>query len=96
MFCQCREWVGKAIAAFIVWVITMMIMARKERINEKCNEIVVCTASDSTTMESIVSAQHGLQNLHEIVQMTNVTLLKLWSIFISKAPKVIDHGANVL
>ncbi|KAF3456547.1 hypothetical protein FNV43_RR01200 [Rhamnella rubrinervis] len=82
-----KEWVGKAIAAFIVWVITMMIAARKERINEKCNEIVVCTASDSTTVESIVSAQHGLQNLHEIVQMTNITLLKLWSIFISKAPK---------
>lgn len=73
-----------------------MITARISKINEKCNEFVVCTASDSTTMESIVSAQRGLQTVHEIIQMTNKTILKLWSIFVSKAPKVIDHNANVL
>ncbi|XP_048320782.2 uncharacterized protein LOC107432758 isoform X2 [Ziziphus jujuba] len=85
-----KEWVGKAIAALIFWLIAVMIMARKARISEKCNEIVICTASDSTAMESIVSAQHGLQTLHEMVQKANITLLKLWSIFVSKARKHAD------
>lgn len=67
-----------------------MIKARKERINEKYNEVVVSTASDNTTMENLVSAQHGLQTLHEMVQMVNISLLKLWSLFVSKGRKVLN------
>lgn len=65
-----------------------MFRARLQRLDTKCNEIVVCTASDQSTMESIVSAQHGMQTVHEMVQTANVSLMKLWSIFISKARKV--------
>jgi hypothetical protein len=66
-----------------------MVEARRERINERCNEIVVSTASDQSTMESIVSAQHGLQTVHQVVQATNIALLKIWSIFVSKTRKVL-------
>lgn len=85
---------GKAIAAFLVWVVAKMIRARQERIDEKCNELVVYTASEQTTVESIVSAQHGVQTVHEIVKKANVSVLKLWSIFISKARKVIHNACN--
>ncbi|KAL5547221.1 hypothetical protein UlMin_006908 [Ulmus minor] len=82
-----KEWVGKGISFFLLWLVGKMLWARKNRINEKCNEIVVSRASDQSTMESIVSAQHGLQSVYELVQIANISLLKLWSIFISKAPK---------
>lgn len=79
---------AKAIAAFLVWVVAKMIRARQERIDEKCNELVVYTASELTTVENIVSAQHGVRTVHEMVKKANVSVLKLWSIFISKARKV--------
>ncbi|KAG7027480.1 hypothetical protein SDJN02_11493, partial [Cucurbita argyrosperma subsp. argyrosperma] len=63
---------------------------------EKCDEIVVCTASDQTTMESIVSAQQSMQNVHEIVQAANIAVLKIWSIFISKTRKHADMVMAVL
>ena len=66
-----------------------MIEARRKRQHEKCNKIVVCTASDKTTMESIVSAQHGLRTMHDLVQSANIAILKIWSIVIWKAPKVL-------
>lgn len=66
-----------------------MIQARQKKINDKCKEIVVSSASDQTTMESIVLAQHGLQTVHQVVLTANIALLKLWSILISKAHKVL-------
>ncbi|XP_042939907.1 uncharacterized protein LOC122275044 isoform X3 [Carya illinoinensis] len=85
-----KEWVGKAIASFLLWVVAKMLQARRKRINERCNEIVVCTASDQTTIESIVSAQHGLQTVHQLLRKANIAVLKLWSIFISKAREHAD------
>ncbi|KAL6272100.1 hypothetical protein ACE6H2_022792 [Prunus campanulata] len=85
-----EEWVGKAIAAFLLWLVAKIFRARLQRLDTKCNEIVVCTASDQSTMESIVSAQHGMQTVHEMVKTANVSLMKLWSIFISKARKHAD------
>ncbi|KAK9951672.1 hypothetical protein M0R45_007108 [Rubus argutus] len=91
-----KEWVAKAIAAFLVWVVAKMIRARQERIDEKCNELVVYTASEQTTVENIVSAQHGVRTVHEIVKKANVSVLKLWSIFISKARKHANTAMVVL
>ncbi|XP_030927533.1 uncharacterized protein LOC115953854 [Quercus lobata] len=85
-----KEWLGKASALFFLWVVAKMIQARQKKINDKCKEIVVSSASDQTTMESIVSAQHGLQTIHQVVQIANIALLKLWSILISKARKHAD------
>ncbi|XP_039684090.1 uncharacterized protein [Medicago truncatula] len=84
------EWVGKTAAAFLVWVIIKMLKAREKRLNEKCNEIVINRsnmASDKSTMDSIVSAQHGLYTVHEMMQIANIAMLKIWSILISKADK---------
>lgn len=83
-------------AVFLIWVIVKMKEARRKRIGEKCDELVVNTASEQSTMESIVSAQRGLYTAHEMMQIANVTILKIWSIFISKAHKVLPvtchHG----
>lgn len=86
--CKCRECVGKAIAALLLGTVGTMLWARQRRIVEKANKIVIYTGSDQTTMESIVSAQHGLRNVYDLVQSMNVILLKIWSILVSKAPKV--------
>lgn len=83
-----REWVGKAISTLLLWVVAMMLQARRRRISEKQDKIVIRTGSDQTAMESIVSAQQGLRTVHEIMRQTNIALLKIWSILISKAPKV--------
>lgn len=69
-------------------VVGTMLWARRNRIGERHKEIVVSTSSDKTTMESIVAAQHGLKNLHEIVKTTNIAILRIWSILIGKSPKV--------
>lgn len=66
-----------------------MFQARQRRIGDKYSKVVVCTASDQTAMESIVSAQKGLQNAHDLVQHVNIAILKIYSILVSRAPKVL-------
>ena len=65
-----------------------MIQARRNRIGEKYDKLVVCTASDKSAVESVVSAQHGLLTASEMLRLANISILKAWSIFFSKAPKV--------
>ncbi|GFZ09309.1 ArgH [Actinidia rufa] len=82
-----KEWVGKALAVFFLWVVAKIIRARKEGIGNKCDKIVVCTASDQSAMETIISAQHGLQTARDMVQLANISILKIWSILLGKSPK---------
>ncbi|WMV28231.1 hypothetical protein MTR67_021616 [Solanum verrucosum] len=82
-----NEGVGKAIAALLLGIVAAMIWARRRRIPDKVNRIVVYTGSDQTTMESIVSAQLGLRSVYDLIQTMNVTILKIWSVLVSKAPK---------
>ncbi|XP_055802229.1 uncharacterized protein LOC129871355 [Solanum dulcamara] len=85
------ELVGKAIATLLMGIVATMIWARRRGVVlDKANKIVIYTGSDQTTMESIVSAQHGLRNVYDLIQSMNIVLLKIWSIFISKAPKHAD------
>lgn len=80
---------GPAISAFLVWTVAKMLQARKRRNPEKHNKrIVICTGSDQTTMESIVTAQQGLRSVHDMMRQANIALLKIWSILISEAPRV--------
>lgn len=61
-------------------------------------EIVVSRsnmASDQSTLESIVSAQQGLYTVHEMMQIANIAMLKIWSILISKAEKVLPFSLHV-
>lgn len=84
-----REWFGKAIAAFLLWIVSKMLQARLGRVHDKYNEIVVHTGSDQkTTVESIVAAQFGLRTAYELMQASNIAILKIWSIMCSKARKV--------
>ncbi|GFP91799.1 hypothetical protein PHJA_001323900, partial [Phtheirospermum japonicum] len=82
-----EEWVGLAISSFLLWVVAKMVWARRARVSEKYNKVVILTGSDQTAVESIVSAQQGLITAHEILKETNIALLKIWSIMVSKAPK---------
>lgn len=84
----CREWVGKAIAALLLGMVANMFILRRRRIQSNYEKIVICTTSDQSTMESIVSAQQGLRTVHEVMQQTNIAVLKLWSILSSRSPKV--------
>ncbi|XP_050235483.1 uncharacterized protein LOC126684987 [Mercurialis annua] len=83
-----KDWVGKAIAAFLLWTVSKMLRARLGRLEDQCKEIVVPTGTDQkTTVESIVAAQFGLRTAHEVMQIANIAVLKIWSIMCSKAPK---------
>ncbi|KAL9230840.1 hypothetical protein vseg_006136 [Gypsophila vaccaria] len=82
-----KEWIGKALAAGLLWAAFAMEKARRRKIGDRLNKVVVCTASDQTTMESIVSAQQGLRTAHDLVQQVNIAVLKIYSILFHKAPK---------
>ncbi|KAL8483838.1 hypothetical protein ACS0TY_026505 [Phlomoides rotata] len=82
-----KEWAGPAISTFLLWVVGKMLWLRRTGVAKKSEKIVIGSASDQTVMESIVSAQQGLRTIHEIMRETNVALLKIWSILVSKAPK---------
>ncbi|KAH0756857.1 hypothetical protein KY290_020350 [Solanum tuberosum] len=85
------EWIGKAIAALLLGTVATMIWTRRRGdVLDKASKIVIYTGSDHTTMENIVSAQHGLRNVYDLIQSMNIVLLKIWSIFVSKAPKHAD------
>ncbi|XP_034898114.1 uncharacterized protein [Populus alba] len=86
-----KEWVGKAISAGLLWLVLKMILARYGRSQDKCNEVVVCSGSNQkTTMESIVAAQFGLKNVHEMMQLANISILKIQSLIHAKARKEAD------
>lgn len=74
----------------MISLVGMMIRARRERISNNRQEIVVSTSSDKTTVESIVAAQHSLRSVHDMVKNMNITLLKIRAILESRAPKVFD------
>ncbi|KAH0684478.1 hypothetical protein KY289_022230 [Solanum tuberosum] len=83
------EWIGKAIAVLLLGTVATMIWTRRRGdAPDKASKIVIYTGSDHTTMENIVSAQHGLRNVYDLIQSMNIVLLKIWSIFVSKAPKI--------
>ncbi|KAH7666299.1 hypothetical protein IHE45_13G092300 [Dioscorea alata] len=82
-----EEWVGIALAVCVMSLVGMMIRARRERISNNRQEIVVSTSSDKTTVETIVAAQHSLRSVHDMVKNTNITLLKIRAILESRAPK---------
>ncbi|WMV22816.1 hypothetical protein MTR67_016201 [Solanum verrucosum] len=85
------EWIGKAIAVLLLGTVATMIWTRRRGdVLDKASKIVIYTGSDHTTMENIVSAQHGLRNVYDLIQSMNIVLLKIWSIFVSKAPKHAD------
>ncbi|KAJ4834950.1 hypothetical protein Tsubulata_021476 [Turnera subulata] len=85
-----KEWAGKAVSACLLYAVLEMLRARLGGSQDKGNEVVVHTGSEQkSTMESIVSAQLGLKNAHEIMQEANITILKLQSIVYGKAPKVL-------
>lgn len=66
-----------------------MAQARYKMVHSKSEDAVtVSTESDQTVTESIVSAQYGLIRLHQLMQHVNVTIMKLRSIYTSKASKV--------
>ncbi|XP_058750048.1 uncharacterized protein LOC131623043 [Vicia villosa] len=84
------EWVRKGAATFLVWVIVNMLEEREKKLNKQCNEIVISRSnmgSDQSTMDSIVSPQRGFYTVHKMMQIANITMLKIWSILISKADK---------
>ncbi|KAK6944190.1 Protein of unknown function DUF639 [Dillenia turbinata] len=91
-----KEWFAKAMAACLLWVAAIMLKARQERVDEKCQEIVVRTGSDQTTVESIVNAQHGLRTAQEILCQANIGLLKIRAIFLWKGEKQTKHVVMVL
>ncbi|KAG6750795.1 hypothetical protein POTOM_045310 [Populus tomentosa] len=87
-----KEWVGKSIAAGLLSLVLKMILARHGRSQDKCNEVVVCSGSNQkTTMESIVAAQFGLKNVHEMMQLANISILKIQSLIHTKARKCSKH-----
>ncbi|GLT87442.1 hypothetical protein SLE2022_055240 [Rubroshorea leprosula] len=85
-----KEWVGKAMSLSLLLVVAKMLQAKRKRIHNKLNEIVVCAASNQTTRESIVSAQFGFLTLQEMLQEANIVILKIHSTFISRSPKHAD------
>ncbi|CAN7059824.1 hypothetical protein BRARA_D01282 [Brassica rapa] len=83
-----KEWVGKGIAACLIWLVVKMAHNRQKRVHtKKEDEVRVSTESDQTVTESIVSAQYGLIRLHQLMQHVNITIMKLRSIYTSKATK---------
>lgn len=84
-----REWIGYAIAMVLMLTVGMMFWARRNRIGERCKEIVLHSSSDKATMDIIVSAQQSMNKLHALVKTMNITILRIWSLLIGKAPKVL-------
>ncbi|GJT41345.1 hypothetical protein Tco_0941210 [Tanacetum coccineum] len=83
-----KEWVGQAIAGLLLWMVSKMIHARKDEVGKR-TKFTVATP-DQTTMDSIVAAQHGINTIYNIMQSVNISLLKIWSIWLANAPKHTD------
>ena len=84
----CSEWVGYASAVSLLRAVHAMVRAKQRKIGEICSEVIIDKSSDKMTMESIVEAQHIMEKVHEYVKMTNVVILRLWSIILARSPKV--------
>ncbi|GAV91622.1 DUF639 domain-containing protein [Cephalotus follicularis] len=82
-----KEWIGKALAAFLLWVVAKMIRAKQVRTQHRRDEIVVHTGCDKSTIETIVSAQRALREIHEMMQAANIAILICQSILEYRSPK---------
>ncbi|XP_051150624.1 uncharacterized protein LOC127265021 isoform X2 [Andrographis paniculata] len=82
-----KELVGLSFSAFLLCGVANMLWTRQKMIPEEHEKICIQSGPDQVTIESIVSAQHALRSIHEIMQLVNITVLKIWSVLISKAPK---------
>ncbi|KAI3688005.1 hypothetical protein L1987_81711 [Smallanthus sonchifolius] len=84
-----KEWVGQAIAGLLLWMVSKMIRARKHEVGKR-TKFVASAPSDMTTMDNIVAANHGINTIYNTLQLVNVSLLKIWSIWLANAPKHTD------
>ncbi|XP_071728708.1 uncharacterized protein [Rutidosis leptorrhynchoides] len=84
-----KEWFGQAIAAFLLWMVSKMISAKKDEVGKR-SKLIVPTPPDQTTVDSIVAAQHGINTIYNVTQSVNVSLLKIWSLWLANAPKHTD------
>ncbi|KAI3822659.1 hypothetical protein L1987_10254 [Smallanthus sonchifolius] len=84
-----KEWVGQAIAGLLLWMVSKMIRARKHEVGKR-TKFVASAPSDQTTMDNIVAANHGINTIYNTLQLVNVSLLKIWSIWLANAPKHTD------
>ncbi|XP_076938069.1 uncharacterized protein LOC143606049 [Bidens hawaiensis] len=90
-----KEWVGQAIAGLLLWMVSKMLKAKKDEVGKR-TKFVVSPPSDLSTMDSIVAAQRGVNTIYEILQLVNVSLLKIWSIWLAKTPKHTDVAITAL
>ncbi|XP_078436380.1 argH (DUF639) [Wolffia australiana] len=82
-----EEWAGYVISMIMLWVVGVMLWTRRMGIGDEQIEITVPPSPGQSTMDSLVSAQHGFISFQDLVQKTNIVMLKSWSILVSKAPK---------
>ncbi|GLJ10079.1 hypothetical protein SUGI_0121570 [Cryptomeria japonica] len=93
-----KEWIGYAVSALLFMGAALLLWIRRTNIKDKYNEIVVSTSSDqssssSISMETVVSAQQAISYLNSSLKATNIILLKLLSIALSKPRK---HSNEVI
>ncbi|KAD0858371.1 hypothetical protein E3N88_43612 [Mikania micrantha] len=90
-----KEWVGRVIAGLILWMVTQMIRARTDEVGKR-TKFVVSAPSDQTTVDNIVAANHGINTIYNLLKLVNISLLKIWSIWLANAPKHTDAVITVM
>ncbi|KAI7728696.1 hypothetical protein M8C21_019067 [Ambrosia artemisiifolia] len=83
-----KEWVGQAIAGLLLWMVLKMSRAKKDKVGKRTKFVV--PTPDMTTVDSMVAAKYGMNTIYDVLQLVNVSLLKIWSIWLANAPKHTD------
>ncbi|CAN6465010.1 unnamed protein product [Victoria cruziana] len=82
-----KEWMGYAVSTFLLLMVGLQLGLRYKRVRDEHDEIVVNLSLNQPMMESVISAQHALNQFHSFMHTTNITLLKIHSLLISKSQK---------
>ncbi|XP_031475480.1 uncharacterized protein LOC116247436 [Nymphaea colorata] len=82
-----KEWIGYAVSTCVLLMIGLQLGLRHKGVRDEPDEIIVNLSMDQPMMETVISAQHALNQFHSFMQTTNITLLKIHSLLISKSQK---------
>ncbi|GKA36076.1 hypothetical protein Tco_0722567 [Tanacetum coccineum] len=98
-FQEIIEW-KRPVTTIMVMSISLLVKRRSRKANQvevgKRTKFTV-TTPDQTTIDSIVAAQHGINTIYNIMQLVNILLLKIWTIWLANAPKIaIENGYTKL
>jgi len=91
-----RNWLGYALPFFILFIAVFMLCSRHFNQAKPINEVRVTAPPGQNTVEQLLTLQHAVSQVEELVQAGNIVLLKFRALLLAAFPQATERAAFVL